>query len=201
MNLLAEATGKLRLLLEGSGCEDGIVTLRRNPDTPRCQYERGVCIEAHFGGGYGQVMTNFPIQATTRISFMYGSTLQSAEERTAALAILNAAGGFLCLARKLHACRAEEYEPCLMGLHEVTGALRVACIGSSPVISHEFATQLVEDPELADIILVVANGAIAESTTSLIDHYHGKKRMIFLGPSFPGFCSLINSEHWCPYGR
>ena len=160
-----------------------------------------MCIEAHFGGGYGQVTTNSPVQATTRISFMYGSALQSAEERTAALAILNVAGGFLCLARKLHACRAEEYESCLKGLLEITGGLRVACIGSSPVISHEFATQLVTDPDLADIVLIVADGAIAESSTSLIDHYQEKKRLIFLGPSFPGFCSLMNTEHWCPYGR
>jgi hypothetical protein len=201
MSLITEAVEKLRVLMAGSGLEDGIVTLKRNPDAPRCQYERGVCIEAHFGGGHGQVTTGSPLQAATRISFMYGASLGSPEERTAALAILNAAGGFLALTRKLHACRPEDYPACLSELCEVLGATRVACIGDTAVLPHELGTQLVHSPEEAEVILVVADGAIAPSTADLIERWRGKKRMIFLGPSFPGLCAMLNLEHWCPYGR
>jgi hypothetical protein len=201
MSTITEAVEKLRVLLEGSGLEDGIVTLKRNPDALRCQYERGVCIEAYFGGGHGQVMTNSPLQAATRISFMYGASLESPEERTAALAILNAAGGFLALSRKLHACRPEEYMPCLSGLRKALGTSRVACIGNPSVLPHELGAQLVESLDEVEVILVVADGAIAASTSNLIDRFRGKKRMIFLGPSFPGLCALMNLEHWCPYGR
>jgi hypothetical protein len=201
MSLLTDAVDKLRALMEGSGLEDGIVTLKRNPDAPRCQYERGVCIEAYFGGGHGQVMTGSPLQAATRISFMYGASLGSPEERTAALAILNAAGGFLALTRKLHACRTEDYPACLSDLREVLGATRVAVIGDAAVLPHELGSQRAHTPEEAEVILVVADGAIAPSTADLIERWRGKKRMIFLGPSFPGLCAMLNLEHWCPYGR
>jgi hypothetical protein len=198
--MIPEAVEKLGMLLGGSGLEEGVVTLKRNPDAPRCQYERGVCIEAHFGGGYGQVTTAYPLQATTRISFMRGAPLQSPEERTAALAILNAAGGFLALARRLHACRTEDYPACLSDLREALGTSRVACIGNAAILPHELGTPLIS-PEEAGVILVVADGAIAPATADRIDFWRGKKRMIFLGPSFPGLCALLNLVHWCPYGR
>ncbi len=201
MSAITEAVEKLRILLEGSGLEDGVVTLRRNPDAPRCQYERGACIEAHFGGGYGQVMTNYPLQAATRIPFMYGSLLTSPEERTAALAILNTAAGFLGLSRKLHACRPYEYPACLSELKEAIGKFRVVCIGNASVLPNELASQLVDASEKAEVILVVSDGAIAPSTADQIDTWRGHKRMIFLGPSFPGLCALLDLEHWCPYGR
>ena len=201
MGVLNEAVEKLRMLTEGSGLEAGIVTLKRNPDAPRCQYERGVCVEAYYGGGHGQVVTNFPLQATTRISFMYGAPLQSPQERTAALAIINAASGFFSLTRKLHACRREDYLPCLYELRQALGSHRVACIGDASVIQQEFGAQMVADPDQAEVILVVADGAISPSTVDLVDRWRGKKRMIFLGPSFPGLCALMNLEHWCPYGR
>jgi hypothetical protein len=201
MSVIHEAVKKLRVLLEGSGLEGGVVTLKRNADALRCQYERGVCVEAHFGGGHGQVTTNFPLQAATRISFMYDAPLQSPQERVAALAIINAASGFFVLSRKLHACRPEDYLPCLSELHRMLGTSPVACIGDATVIAREFGDQLTNSPDQAEVILVVADGAIAPSTFDLIDEWRGKKRMIFLGPSFPGLCALMNLEHWCPYGR
>ena len=199
MNLINEAVDKLHALVEGSGLEEGAVTLSRNPDAPRCQYERGVCIEAHFGGGYGQVMTTYPLQAVTRLSFMYGAPLGNPEEKTAALAMINAAAGFLALTRKLHACREEDYLPCLTGLRNTVGTARIACIGDAPVNNREFSSQMVTDPEQADILLVLADGSISGSTSP--DTYRGKKRIIFIGPSFPGLCALLNLEHWCPFGR
>jgi hypothetical protein len=146
-------------------------------------------------------MTGSPLQATVRISFMYGSSLQSPKERTAALAILNAASGFLCLTRKLHACREQDLLPCVSELHKILSGKKVACIGYSAVLSDEFSKQMVIEPEEAEVLLVVADGAISESTALLIDQFRGKKPMIFLGPSFPGLSVLLDLEHWCPYGR
>jgi hypothetical protein len=63
VSLIPEAVERLRSRIEGSGCEDGVVVLKQNPDASRCQYERGVTLEAHFGGGRGQVVTPHPASA------------------------------------------------------------------------------------------------------------------------------------------
>lgn len=201
MNLAGKAVSKLQSMVQGSGCEDGIVVLKRNPDAPKCQYERGVTIEAYFGGGHGQVVTDYPIQATTRLSFMFGSLLASPEERSAAYAIMNAVTGFLCIARKLHACPSDCYNACLSELHIEVAGSQIYCIGRSPFIDREFASQMVKDPQMADIVFVVSDGLIAESPIELDESFHTKRRMMFLGPNFPGICSLLGLEHWCPYGR
>jgi hypothetical protein len=49
MNLIASAVAKLEEKLMNSGCEEGSVSLTRNPKRPICQYPRGVCVEACFG--------------------------------------------------------------------------------------------------------------------------------------------------------
>jgi len=201
MTIITDAVEKLRTLLEGSGCEDGIVTLKRNPGASRCQYERGVTIEAHFGGGHGQVVTDFPIQATTRISSMYGSPLASPQERSAALTIINAATGFLCIARKLHPCPAECYDFCLTELRTALKETSLACIGDSPTIAREFSSQMTTNPENADTILVIADGLISTEILLLVERLREKKRILLLGPSFAGLSALIDMEQWCPYGK
>jgi len=201
MTIITDAVEKLRTLLEGSGCEDGIVTLKRNPDAPRCQYERGVTLEAHFGGGHGQVVTDFPVQATTRISSMYGSSLASPQERSAALAIINTAAGFLCLARKLRPCSVECFEPCLTSMKTTLTGKRIGFIGTSRVLDREFAPQLVKNPEQADVLLIVSDGAIDEQTLRQVEAYYLQKQIIFIGPSFAGISALLPMEQWCPYGR
>jgi hypothetical protein len=201
VSLIPEAVERLRSRIEGSGCEDGVVVLKQNPDASRCQYERGVTLEAHFGGGRGQVVTPHPIQGTTRISSMFGSPLASPEERSAALAILNAATGFLCLSRKLRPCPEECYGPCLSELRKHVGRSQVYCIGTSPVIQQEFSSQGVNDPAAAEVILVVGGGVITDSLLTQVEVVRENKIMIFLGPSFAGLSSLLNQERWCPYGR
>lgn len=201
MTAITEAVEKLRTMMEGSGCEDGIVTLRRNPDAPKCQYERGVTIEAHFGGGHGQVVTNFPIQATTRISSMYGSSLSSPEERSAALAIINAATGFLCIARKLHPCSAECYGSCLTEMRTALKGRAVTCVGDAPLIMQELSSYLTKGLENVDTILVIADGLISAETLEEVERSRKNKRMILIGPSFAGLSALMSYEQWCPYGR
>ena len=201
MNLIGKAVSKLESMVQGSGCEDGAIVLKRNSDAPKCQYERGVCIEAHFGGCHGQVVTDYPIQATTRLSSMFSSSLGSPEERSAACAILNAVTGFLCIARKLHACSKESYIPCLSELHNEVAGLRIFCNGISPLIEREFAAHMIKDPQQADVIFIVSDGLITTLSLENVESFRSKKRMIFIGPNFPGICSLLGLEHWCPYGR
>jgi hypothetical protein len=198
MRILTEAVETLRGMLEGSGLEEGIVALKRSPDAPRCQYERGVCITAHFGGGHGQVMTHAPLQASTRISCMYGASLQSAEERSAALAIINAASGFLTVSRKLHACQMEEYAACLSKLREMLGDSRIALIGDAAVLPHELRSHLVPAPEGAEVILVVSDGIIASSTTKLTDRWIGKKKDDIFGPFLLGYVCAPESGALVP---
>ena len=113
MTLILEAAKKLEETVHGSGCEDGVATLKRMPDAPRCQFERGAMIEASFGGGTAQVVTDSPVQTSTRVSSLFGSDLPAPELRTAGLAIVNVVAGFLCIGRRFHACDPACHGPCL----------------------------------------------------------------------------------------
>jgi hypothetical protein len=75
MDLLRDAIDKLELRIAGSGSEDAIVTLVTDPDVIYCQYEKGACIKAVYGGRKAEFITADPLVATTRIGFMFGATL------------------------------------------------------------------------------------------------------------------------------
>ncbi|MDD1711716.1 MAG: hypothetical protein LUQ69_00940, partial [Methanoregulaceae archaeon] len=107
MNIVVEATRKIEEQLRESGCEDGIVRIDTLPGCTLCQYEKGACMIASFGGRSAEFVTFDPVRATTRISFMFGATLEKTTQRIAACAIINVITGFLCLSRKLHACAPE----------------------------------------------------------------------------------------------
>ncbi len=124
MTLLLEAVKRLEGTVHGSGCEDGIATLKRKPDAPRCQFERGAMIEASFGGGTAQVVTDSPVQTSTAVSSLFGHDLPGPELRTAALAIVNVVAGFLCIGRRFHACDPACHGACMEELREEIGGGR-----------------------------------------------------------------------------
>ena len=99
MSYIHDAIAKLEKILEDSGCEDGVVTLKVNYDADVCQYPKGVCMEGEFGGRSGQFITNEPVRATTRVSFMYGAPLSDQKQRGAACAIINEIGRASCRER------------------------------------------------------------------------------------------------------
>jgi hypothetical protein len=200
MNIVVEATRKLEEQLRESGCEDGIVRIETLPGCTLCQYEKGACMNASFGGRSAEFVTFDPVRATTRISFMFGATLEKTTQRIAACAIINVITGFLCLSRKLHACAPEHHGRCATELRERCKGLRIYNIGE---IYHKEVLDglsFVQDPEMADLFLVTGEGLVSPDGLGHVSRYRGKKPMIFVAPSTAGICSVLDLDHWCPYG-
>lgn len=201
MHLIQEAVERLLMLLEGTGCEDGEVRLHRVPDAPRCQFEWGVTIEARYGGRSGEAVSEHPIQALTRISFMKGAPLSNARQRTAALAITNAATSFLCISRRVHACPPECHAPCLASLSKELAGRRLFALGEIMIVKDFFGEQMAKSVEDAGIVLSSAEYLVSSESTDALAELAGSKRVMFLGPSCGGLCALLGMEQWCPYGR
>jgi hypothetical protein len=200
MTLLADAVMRLGETVHGSGCEDGAASLRRDPGVPRCQFERGVDLLASFGERTTHVVTSAPVQTTTRLSSLFGRVLAGPEERTAALGIVNAVSGFLCLSRRLHACDPGCHGACLEELREELGGQRIFTPVQIPAVSREFSASLMEDPAGAVIILLTGEALIQGEGGDLAGRAAGGG-VLLLGPSTSGVAALLSLPHWCPYGR
>lgn len=201
MGLLSMGVEKLLEVVEGSGCEEGEVVIRRNPDAPRCQFEEGVVIEALFGGRSGEVSTGAPLQARTRISFMKGAVLQDERERSAALAILNATTAFLCISRRVHSCSPDCHARCLRELKERVASSRVSVLDEIPLIEESLAGVFTQDVKGADLVLVNAGDLITKGREDVLERMADSRKVLLLGPSLGGIASLLGLPHWCPYGR
>ena len=201
MDIIRESVKKIRDILERGGCGEGDILLDVNPDSRNCQFEKGACMTASFGGRTADFVTFDPIRARTRISFMYDAPLDTLSTRGAASAIVNAVAGFFCLSRVLHACKESSHAPCLGELKQEIGGKNVYCIGSIPEIEHAFGGMIVQDPEIADVILINGDGMISEDTGDLIMRYKDTKQILCIGSSVAGVSRLHMLEHWCPYGR
>jgi hypothetical protein len=185
---------KLETLLEHSGCNDNGVLLDVDPDVVNCQFEKGACMMATFGGKCGVFTTFDPIRARTKISFMFDAPLDTPSVRGAACAIINVAAGFFCLARVLRPCKQLSHSPCMRKLSEDLSGKKVSCIGDIPGI------HLTENYSMAEIILINGQGIIGADIGDEIEKYRACKRIICIGPSTAGIARLHELEHWCPYG-
>jgi hypothetical protein len=200
MEILVDSVNKLEMILKHSGCEEVGVILDVKPDAVNCQFDRGACMTASFGGRSAEFVTSDPIRARTKISFMFGAPLDTAPVRSAACAMINVATGFFCLSRVLHACPGSKHADCMRELGAVIKGKRILCSGSIPAIEHGFPTQMVTDPSDADIILINAEGIVDTGLGDLVAEFSTSKRIICLGPSTAGIARLQQIEHWCPYG-
>jgi hypothetical protein len=200
MTLLLDAVKRLEETVFGSGCEDGAATLRRDPGVPRCQFERGADVLAAFGGRTAHVVTSTPVQTSTRLSSLFGRELASPEERTAALGIVNAASGFLCLSRRLHACDPGCHGACMAELRGEIGGRRISTPVPIPAVSREFSAILAEHPASAGILLITGEALVREDGGDLAARA-AAGGVLLLGPSSSGVASLLCLPHWCPYGR
>jgi hypothetical protein len=201
MDIMVESVQKIEELVEHSGCSDAGVLLDVDPDAAICQFERGACMTASFGGKSAEFATDDPIRARTKISFMFGAPLDTPPARGAAGAIVNIVLGFLCMIRVLHACPASCHTACRNQLAaEIAGRL-VSCTGlpgnSVTGLSHAVTGNIDE----AEVILINGEGMIDEGTGDLIQRHTGSKRIVCLGPSTAGIARLHGIEHWCPFGR
>lgn len=201
MDIIRESVKKIKDLLEHSGCGEGGVILDVNPAAINCQFEKGACMTASFGGRTADFVTFDPIRARTKISFMYDAPLDTPSTRGAASVIVNVVTGFFCLSRVLHACPESSHVDCSRELKREIGGKRICCIGNIPEIEHQFEGMLVLNPETAEVILIGGEGMIAQGTGDLIEQYKGKKQVLCIGSSVAGVSRLHMLEHWCPYGR
>jgi hypothetical protein len=196
-----EARDAFRQSVCGTGCDDGTVILQRCPGAPTCQYQRGACIEALYGGKKTQMVSNFPISATTRVSFLFGATFNTPEKRTAAGAIMNVVMHFLCLARTSRSCLPESFGPCRSYLEDELRGVRIFCSGFRHESKEALGLYTVEDPEQADVILVSGNGVFSGEDIDILERYRTTRRIILVGPDTAAIATLLGMEHWCPFGR
>jgi len=201
MTLLLDAVKALEETVHGSGCEDGAATLRRDPDAPRCQFERGASLLASFGGRTAQVVTDSPVQTGTRVSSLFGQELRSPEMRSAALGIVNVVTGFLCLGRRYHACDPTCHGPCLEELRGEIGGRRIFTPVPVPVVSRDFASLLAGDAAGASIVVLTGAALLGEEEGDGLRELAANRMILLLGPSTEGVASLLGLPHWCPYGR
>ena len=200
MDIVIDAVTKLQDTLRHSGCDDGPVVLRVDPDVVPCQYEKGACMEAGFGGRTGEFVTFDPMRATTKIEFMFGAPLDTPATRGAACAVLNVVTAFLCLSRGVRACPMSCHTACRQELTKKLQTTRVYTIGPVPPAIQGTGGFTVDNPDSADRILVNNQGLIAAGTGDLIEKYRENKMVLLLGPSTAGIASLEKLERFCPYG-
>jgi len=200
MDIIVDSVKRIQTFLKDSGCEDGSVLLEVDPDVVYCQYDKGACMVATFGGRSAEYVTQDPVRAQTRISFMFGAALDTLRSRSAACSIVNVTAGFFCLSRILHSCPESSHIDCRNQLqHEIMGK-RIFCIGTMSSLTIAVGDYQVNDPDTADVILINGEGIIAEGTGNIISNYNYTKRIICIGPSTAGVARLNEIEHWCPFG-
>jgi hypothetical protein len=201
MDIIVDSVNRLEEILACSGCEETGVRLDVDPDAHTCQFERGACMTASFGGRTAEFVTDNPIRAMTKTSFMFGAPLDNPGVRGAACAIINVATAFFCLSRVRRACPVASHGTCLKELAEELAGRRIFCTGELPALHRERSVHLTEDIHEADTVLVNNEGVIAPDLGDLLAAHGAGKRVIWLGPSTAGVCRLQQGEHWCPYGQ
>ncbi|MBP2133861.1 hypothetical protein J2128_001815 [Methanomicrobium sp. W14] len=201
MSILSEAVDELEKKLSGSGCDHGTVSIKKAPGKRICPYVDGECLVTEYGGKSCEIVTSYPLEVNTKVSFMYGRPLKSPVQRTAACAIINTLSNFLCFTRIAKACDEGSCGDCLKELVEQLKGKKVYLNGNLPGLWSSIPGQTVDSPEDADIIIVSGDGLFDNDLLEVTEKYLGKKRVIFTGPSTAGVCVMKNYEHWCPYGK
>lgn len=201
MNLFMRAAEALRARSEGTGVEDGDLEIVRNHDALVCPYERGVPLEAAYGGRVAQFVTGAPVEARVKVSMLFGAPLAGERERSAAGAVINAVAGFFGFARNLRGCRIEDRPPCLRQLVAKTADRPVRLIGQSPLLEHAFAGRIADSTDAAGVVLVLGHGLVTEAGLDEVEHAKPGTEVLMVGPSTGGTAALVDLPHWCPYGR
>jgi hypothetical protein len=200
MDVIIETVKKLETMMKDSGCEEGGVVLDVNADAVNCQFERGACMTASFGGRSADFFTYDPVRAKTKVSFMFGAPLDTPRIRGAAAAIVNVATGFFCLSRILHSCPESSHTECRRQLLHELGGKRIFYRGSMSAVNAAFRSTIVKNPQDADVILINSEGIIEKGAGDIIRNYKETKRILCLGPSTSGVARLNQLELWCPFG-
>jgi len=203
MHIINQAVRQAEEMVEGCGYEHNAVSLTPIHDPDICLYEEGTLMRASFGGVEADYVTDAPINATTKLSFMFSAPLTKLPQQSAAVAIINALAGFLCMSRKRHACAPQHHDTCIRELQQKIGNKILYCAGTMPHIRHVLNNQITQDITAADLILISGNGLLGEDGERVGDAFSAatKKEFLFIGPSSSGVSSTLHCEHFCPYGR
>jgi hypothetical protein len=199
MNLIQKAVKELVNILDDCGIAESPVILTPDYDLPKCEYERGVSIKVIFGGRSAVFVSNETRNVTTKASFMAQAPLKKESQKEAAGGIINAAMGFLCKVRRLHACKSEEHVSCRNALTERISGKRIFCLGDMTDIRHMAGTMLTDDPNTADYILISGDGLVSDILPDIDSYPHEK--ILCIGPSTAGTAALLHYDHFCPFGR
>ena len=200
MDLILETVKKLETMIKDSGCDDVGIVLDVNADAKNCQFERGACMTATFGGRSADFITYDPVRAKTKISFMFGTPLDNPRVRGAATAIVNVSTGFFCLSRVLHSCPESSHTECRRQLLSELGNKKIFCIGTIPVVESAFRNGIVTTPRDADVIIINGDGIIEPAAGDIIRAAKETQKILCIGPSTAGIARLNQLDHWCPFG-
>lgn len=201
MNLFVQAADALRARIEGTGAEDGTIVIARNHEALVCPYERGVPLEADYGGRVAQFVTGAPVEARVEVSMLFGAPLAGEPERSAAGVVINAVAGFFGFARNIRGCAIEDRPPCLRQLAARTAGRPVHLVGPSPLLEHAFTDRLTDRPEEAGVLLVLGHGLVTDAGMARVEGAGPGTEVLLVGPSTGGAAALVDLPHWCPYGR
>lgn len=201
MNIFVRAADALRCRIEGTGAEDGAIEIARNHDALVCPYERGVPLEAAYGGRVAQFVTGAPVEARVKVAMLFGAPLAGEHERSAAGAVINAVTGFFGFTRNLRGCAIEDRPPCLRELVAKTTGRSVRLVGSSPLLEHAFAGRIADEAEDAGVMIVLGHGLVTDAGLDAVDRARPGTETLMVGPSTGGMAALVDLPHWCPYGR
>ena len=199
MHPINQAVQKLITMMKDCGIEESPVFLTPDYDLTKCAYEHGVPVQTLFGGRSAVFVSEEPVKATTKASFMINATLKKPAQRAAAAGIVNAVAGFLCVSRKLHACSQDQHVSCRETLSGQIKGKKVFCCGEMPDARKLAGSYLVDNPDDADVILITGDGLI-DNNSEIIGQCPIEK-LLCLGPSTAGVAYFLGCNHFCPYGR
>jgi hypothetical protein len=198
MQLIHHLVKRIQTLTDGCGYENNKITLSTQADqNDRCPYETGTIMTVTFGGRNTYFSSTHPMDAITKPEYMYSASLTKPAHRASAAAIISGVAGFLCFSRIYGACDTACHQQCIEQMKTQIGTKKIHCIGEMKEIREQIQSQIVPDPHEAEFILLTVDG-INEGT-----QYDASSQipMICIGPSAGGIASLLEREHFCPYGR
>lgn len=201
MNIITKATEEFEKQILGSGCEDNPVLFKRDPDATICQYESGVNLAVKFGGSTSHIVTPTPVEALTKIPFMFGTALNSPEKRSAACGILNVVLGFLCRTRTTNACDFSCREECKQKLESRLHGKKIFCVGNGPGFQQIDNVIVADTPEEADCIIITCDGLVTDDGIALAEQYQDTKEFLCTGPSIAGIAVMQQLPFFCPFGK
>ena len=197
--ILNNAISALKTVIHDIGCESCDLKYVPLQDHHTCQFCHGKCMGIEFGGKQACICSSsVPLfSARVKLSDLFDAPLKSDKTRVAAAGALTVVSGFLMLNRKISPCSPCDFDNCRLDLIKRCSGLQVCVLGSNIVGLNQ-----VESVEDADLVIVTGDSIVYMDTLIKIDSLtEVGKNILFVGPEWSGVSTLLNLDHWCPYGQ